>query len=230
MPATAHKRQSRKGLSRSPRKVEVRIVMPRRQTYWSLRRLTALLVLAVVVGINAAVFAQSPQTKAAMPLATAAPRQDKTAEPFDIVLDGASPEQKDMDAAAGAQKSGQLEVHVPADDEDAVSPEDAEARKLMHKADALKKQGDYKKALRLAHKAAALAPDNMQYRLELATLYDRSGAQKGALALYHQVLDAFDAGDESLADETDIEAVRTRAEYLEATAAMSDLQQVAEAR
>lgn len=229
MSATAHKRQSRKGLSRSPRKVEVRIVMPRRQTYWSLRRLTALLVLAVVVGINAAVFAQSPQTKAAMPLATAAPRQDKAAEPFDIVLDGVSPEQKDMDATTGAQKAPALEVQVHSDDEDA-TPAEAEARKLMHKVDALKRQGDYKKALRLAHKAAALSPDNMQYRLELATLYDRSGAHNGALALYRQVVEAFDAGDETLPESADIEAIRERADFLEASTDTPDLQQLAAVR
>lgn len=242
MSVVAVKRKPRKGLSRSPRKVEVRIVMPRRPAYWTWRRFAALLVLAFVFAANGVVFSAGHEGVPKQAARIGGHGVTAAAEPFDIILDGTSPEQKDMAAAesesgktakqAAKRAPAAVEVKVKdsADgdsDADAASPQESEAQSLLQKAAQHKLRGEYKKALRLTHRAAALVPDNMDYRLELATLYDRTGEIKGAITLYHQVLAAHAADEETLSADADVSGIRERVSFLENSSSTAKLPRVA---
>jgi tetratricopeptide (TPR) repeat protein len=62
-------------------------------------------------------------------------------------------------------------------------------------------------------------PDNATYRLELATLYDRTGHADQALTLYHQLATLDDDGDTS---NLPLEAVNQRISYLESATVDDD--------
>ncbi|MDR3450686.1 MAG: hypothetical protein P4M15_13250 [Alphaproteobacteria bacterium] len=75
-------------------------------------------------------------------------------------------------------------------------------------------KGDISQALRFLHRAAELDPRNMNYRLDLAVLYDRAGDGHNAAMLYREVLDAAARHDPSVPSSLNVADIRKRAEYL----------------
>lgn len=161
-----------------------------------------------------------------VPTPKSAPKQE---EPFDITINASElqPQENLADKipviVITPQKDARqhplppvLEVSV---DED--QPENAsgtgQAAIQASTARTFAQQGDLKQALRLQHRAVELEPDNMLYRLDLAILYDRVGEKDGAVTLYQQVVQAYDAQDASLPHTLGIDDIRHRLDYLAST-------------
>lgn len=148
--------------------------------------------------------------------------EEKSKEPFDIVLDDTEADssieiQEYSDESDHAFKEHTLEVTVQDKDsrpfkndagETSADAQAAVARRLVS-------QGQIEQAVRYQRRAVELEPHNMFYRLGLAILHDRLADKRGAAILYKQIVYAYDIHDKTLPVDVDIESIRRRLAYLE---------------
>ena len=206
------------------------VSLPR--SYWTGIRVFILLLLGAFLGLTGFLLLRFEPETAKPVVHIATPQQPKT---FDITLSEAelapSPPaqvaalakvlppkvlQTKRDVAPPISPPA-LEVSVEADAKDATRQTTIHERAAFQDslAQAFLQQDDLNQALRAQHQAAELDPANMFYRLELAILHDRAGDASGALQLYHQVVEAYDAQDASLPRDAGIGDIRRRLIYLE---------------
>jgi tetratricopeptide (TPR) repeat protein len=211
------------------------VALPR--PYWNRQRMGVVALLASFVLLLCLAVAANMQVAPAekMPIAAqkiSAPKATQAVEPYDITINASelAPSENENGLATGAEAipvivirpQGDarqhalppvLEISVDEDEAEQVSPQ-RQAELKASAARVLARQGDVTQALRLQHRAVELAPSNMLYRLDLAILYDRAGERDGAVALYQQVVQAYDAQDTSLPHSLGIEDIRRRLGYL----------------
>ncbi|MDX2028080.1 MAG: tetratricopeptide repeat protein, partial [Alphaproteobacteria bacterium] len=85
---------------------------------------------------------------------------------------------------------------------------------LADRGQKLAQEGRAAEAIASFDRAIREAPDNLSYRLNLAILYDREGHYPEALALYREVLTAWESTDDLSAMPPSLPAILRRAEYL----------------
>lgn len=117
-----------------------------------------------------------------------------------------------------ASPAFQIEVadDVPAKTADLTGDDQAVHEDKM--AQSLAESGDTGAALDLERRVTERAPRNALYRLHLAILYDRAGDKKKAVGFYRQVVEAYNAEDETLPPTIGIDNVRHRLAYLDSKA------------
>jgi len=101
----------------------------------------------------------------------------------------------------------------------AANPDDAAAHDALAKL--LMRRGYYEQAFAHLSRATQIAPDNLSYRLDLATLYDRAGHTEAAIAQYRQVMHAYAEREEGGYAQASYYALHRRIEFLEAKMAVS---------